>query len=237
MKKVILFGLGLLAFVACNKQEQNGNVHLTGDIKGLSQGKLFIKKLQDTTLVTIDSINFKGNSNFDTAFDLESPEVIYLFLDRGQTNSIDNSLAVFAEPGNITINTSLNEFYRSAKVKGSKNHDLWKKFDSLNSKFTDANLELITKRLQNEIDFNQKTHDSIEDAYQKLLVRKYRYVANFAATHGDYEIAPYLALTEIPDIALPYLDTVAKKMTPKVAESKYGKFLKEHIEERKKSEQ
>ena len=48
MKKVILFGLGLLAFAACNKQEQNGNVHLTGDIKGLSQGKLFIKKLQDT---------------------------------------------------------------------------------------------------------------------------------------------------------------------------------------------
>ncbi len=237
MKKVILFGLGLLAFAACNKQEQNGNVHLTGDIKGLSQGKLFIKKLQDTTLITIDSINFKGNSNFDTAFDLESPEIIYLFLDRGKTNSIDNSLAIFAEPGEITLNTSLKEFYRSAKVKGSKNHDLWKKFDSLNSKFTDANLELISKRLQNELNFNQKTQDSIEDAYQKLLVRKYRYVANFAATHGDYEIAPYLALTEIPDIALPYLDTVAKKMTPKVADSKYGKILKKHIEERKKSEQ
>jgi hypothetical protein len=30
---------------------------------------------------------------------------------------------------------------------------------------------------------------------------------------------------------------VAKKLTPKVAESKYGKIFKEHIEDRKKSEQ
>lgn len=237
MKKVILFGLGLLVFVACNKETPQGNVHLSGDIKGLSQGKLYIKKLQDTTLVTIDSIIFKGNSNFDTAFDLDSPEVIYLFLDRGQTNSIDNSLPIFAEPGDITITTSLKEFYRSAQVKGSKNHDLWKKFDSLNSKFTDMNLELVTKRLQNEISFNQKTQDSIDEAYRKLLIRKYRYVANFAATHGDYEIAPYLMLTETSDIAIPYLDTVAKKLSPKVAESKYGKILKEHIAERKNSEQ
>ena len=33
--------------------------------------------------------------------------MLYLFLDRGQTNSIDNNLPFFAEPGNIKIETTL----------------------------------------------------------------------------------------------------------------------------------
>ena len=51
--------------------------------------------------------------------------MLYLFLDRGQTKSIDNSLPFFAEPGNIKIETSLKHFFADAKITGSKNHDLW----------------------------------------------------------------------------------------------------------------
>ena len=234
MKKLVLALFAISAIVAC-KQEENTdtNVHISGNIKGLSQGKLFLQKLQDSSLITIDSININGNSNFESHINLDSPEVLYLFLDRGQTKSIDNSLPFFAEPGQIKIETTLERFFADAKITGSKNHDLWVKFDSLNSKFRDQNLALMAKRLKNELKPNPTTTDSIENEYQKLLKRKYRYTAHFAVSNANKEIAPYLALSEIADINTYYLDTIQKSMTPEVATSKYGKTLNEYVKERK----
>jgi hypothetical protein len=225
-----------------NKREEKkesidgANLHITGNIEGLGQGKLYIQKIQDSTLVLLDSILIKGDSHFESHLQLESPEMLYLFLDRGQTKSIDNSLPFFAEPGKMNIETTLENFFAAAKITGSKNQDLWVEFNKINSRFKDINLNLLSKRLKNNLNPNPKTADSIEDAYQKLLIRKYRYTANFAVTHSEYEIAPYLALSEIADITIPYLDTIQKSMKPKVAQSKYGKMLTAYLKERKVSE-
>ena len=234
MKKIVLALVAVVSLIACKEDvNPDANVHITGDVKGLSQGKLYLQKIQDSTLVMLDSIEISGNSKFESHITLESPEMLYLFLDRGQTNSIDNSLPFFAEPGEIKIETTLKHFFADAKVTGSKNHDLWKKFDSLNSKFRDQNLALMAKRLKNELKPNPTTTDSIENEYQKLLKRKYRYTAHFAVSNANKEIAPYLALSEIADINTYYLDTIEKSMTPEVAKSKYGKMLNEYVKERK----
>ncbi|NHN26232.1 DUF4369 domain-containing protein [Flavobacterium jejuense] len=237
MKKLLLFGVGLFTLIACNETETpEGILHLTGNVKGLSQGKLYIKKIEDTTLIVLDSIIIKGDSHFETTFPLKKPEVLYLFLDRGQTNSMDNNLSFFAEPGEMNIETNLKEFYAAAKITGSKNQDLLAEYNSFKSKFNDENLSLIEKRIKNTSNFNQQTADSIEEAYNRLLKRKYRYAANFATTHGEYEVAPYVALTEISDINLIYLDTIAKHMSRHVEASKYGRLLRKHIYDRKKAE-
>ena len=51
--------------------------------------------------------------------------MLYLYLDRGQTNSIDNNLSFFAEPGEMTFKTTLKEFYANAKFTGSKNQEVY----------------------------------------------------------------------------------------------------------------
>ena len=235
MKKIFLLAIATITLFACNKNEGDAdtNLQISGDVKGLSQGKLYLQRIQDSTLVIIDSITINGDSKFESYVKLESPEMLYLFLDRGQTNSIDNSLPFFAEPGKIQIETTLKHFFADAKITGSKNHDLWKKFDSINSKFRDQNLELMAKRLKNELKPNTTTTDSIEKAYKNLLTRKYRYTAHFATTNGNKEIAPYLALSEIANINITYLDNIQKSMTPEVAKSKYGKMLTKYIKDRK----
>ena len=233
-KKIVLAIITVITLIACNKESaSDANVHITGDVKGLSQGKLYLQRIQDSTLVILDSMVINGDSKFESHIKLDSPEVLYLTLDRGQTNSVDNSLPFFAEPGDIKIETSLKAFFSEAKITGSKNQDLWMKFDSINKRFNDENLSLIEKRLKNEMKPNSITTDSIEKAYQKLLKRKYQYTVHFAVTNGSKEIAPYLALSEIADINTYYLDTIQKSMTPEVAKSKYGKMLNEHIKERK----
>ena len=235
MKKIALLVSSVLVFIACNKENNEvAGLQLTGNIKELSQGKIYIQKIQDSTLVVLDSIIFRGkDSNFESNIALDEPEMLYIFLDRGQTNSIDNNLPFFAEPGKMELHTTLKQFYADAKITGSKNHELLQKFNEMNQKFTMENLTLIERRLNNELNFNQKTADSINTTYEKLLIRKYRFAANYAATHGEYEVAPYIALSEIADINVSYLEEVAKKLSPKVANSKYGKMLNKHIEERK----
>jgi len=236
MKKTFLVVIAVIVLIACKEKDNNANVYITGNVDGLSQGKLYLQKIEDTTLVIIDSIQIKGNSKFETYIRLDSPEMLYLTLDRGQTNSIDNTLPFFAEQGNITIETTLKHFFADAKVKGSKNHDLWIEFKKINDRFNDENLVLIEKRLQNELKPNSTSTDSIETVYKNLLNRKYRYTTHFAITHGDAVIAPYLALSEIANINMTYLDTIQKSMKPDVAKSKYGKMLIEFIKERKATE-
>jgi len=62
------------------------------------------------------------------------------------------------------------------------------------------------------------------------------YAANFALTNANYEIAPYVALTDIYDINIKFLDTIQKSMSPKVAKSKYGRKLNDYLAERRKEE-
>jgi hypothetical protein len=236
MKKILIVGISLITLIACNKNEEGSNLHLTGNIEGLSQGKIYIQKIQDNAFIVLDSIEIKGDSNFEVTIPLEEPEMLFLILDRGQTNSIDNTLPFFAEKGKMNITSKLKTFYTAAKIKGSKNQQLFEEFNSFKSKFNDENLVLTEKRIKNQMTKNVSNADSINTAFDKLKIRKYRYTANFASTHGEYEIAPYLAISEIADINIPYLDTIQKHLTPNVAKSKYGKMLDEHIKARKASE-
>jgi hypothetical protein len=237
-KNIIALGLVIISLVSCNKKDNDGkNLHLTGNIKGLSQGKLYIQQVKDSSLVILDSIMIKGDSNFESYLNIESPEMLYLFLDRGQTNSIDNNLPFFAEPGEMKIETTLNSFFADAKITGSKNQVLYDEFKQMMAKFNDKNMGLVEKELENYKTNNKNNIDSISTEANKLTRKKYLYIANFATIHADSEIAPFLALSEIADINVRYLDSIDFKMKPEVAKSKYGKMLKSYIEERKKIEQ
>ena len=237
IKKIIVLVLATATLIACKEEKkENTNLHLSGNIEGLSQGKLYIQQLKDSTLAVMDSITIKGDSKFQVDLNIDGPEMLYIFLDRGQTNSIDNNLQFFAEPGNMTIETTLDAFFANAKVTGSKNHDLYVEFNEMKSKFNDKKMALIEHEFKNITKKKSNNKDSIIDANNKLIRKRYLYTANFASIHGDKEIAPYLALTEIADNNIRYLDTIETKMNPEVAKSKYGKMLKSYIEERKKTE-
>ena len=237
MKKIGAIGLVLLT-IACNKTiEKEGNLHLTGTVEGLKKGNIYVQQLKDTNLVIIDTIKFEGKSSFDTKFSIDEPQMLYLYLDRGQTNSIDNNLSFFAEPGEMTFKTTLKEFYANAKFTGSKNQEVYEKYLSIKTNLGNENAELLAKELKNLKKKDPNSAVKIESEKEKLIIRKYLYTANFALVNGKSEVAPYIALTEIPDANLKLMDTIQKSMSPKVAKSKYGKRVTEWINERKQNEQ
>lgn len=234
MKNTIIAIVTLLILASCNKKESNTNLHLTGSIKGLKKGTLYIQRVKDTNLVAIDTIIIDGDSKFESNLNIDSPEMLYLFLDRGVTNSLDNNISFFAEPGNINIDTNLDSYIASAKITGSKNHDKYEEYIKMNTRFRDANLDLIKSKFDAGKSKNQKALDSLNKMQEKNTKRKYLFATNFVINNKDYEVSPYIVLSDIYDINFKYLDTMQKSMSPKVAQSLYGKQLTEFVAERKK---
>jgi hypothetical protein len=236
MKKSIIAFVTLILIASCNKNEFKGNVHITGNIKGLKKGTLYIQRVVDTSLVAIDTINIDGSAAFESNLDLQSPEMLYLFLDRGVSNSLDNNIPFFAEPGNIKIETSLDRYLSDAKITGSKNQEIFEEYKKINTRFTDENLSLIEKKFNAIKSQNTKAVDSLTAKQDSNIKRKYLFATNFALNNRDYEVSPFIALSEIYDINVKYLDTIQKSMSPKVAKSLYGKKLTEYIATIKKQQ-
>jgi hypothetical protein len=179
--------------------------------------------------VAIDTINIDGSSVFESDIELQSPEMLYLFLDRGTSNSLDNNLLFFAEPGVINIDTNLESYIANAKITGSKNQDLFEEYKKINSRFIDEKLTLIEQKFNAVKNNNSKAIDSLTAKQESNIKRKYLFATNFAINNKDHEVAPYIALSEIYDINVKYLDTIQKSMSPKVAQSLYGKKLTEYV--------
>lgn len=236
MKKIsIAFVTSVLLF-ACSEKKLENNLHLTGNIKGLKTGTLYVQRVNNNKLIALDTIAIDGNSNFETNIELKSPEMLYLFLDRGVSNSLDNNLLFFAEPGNVNIETNLENYIADAKVTGSKNQDLYYEFKKVDNRFQDEELSLIEKKFNAIKSNNEKEVANITAKQESNVKRKYLYATNFIINNKDHEVAPYLALSEIYDINMKYLDTIQKSLTPKVAQSLYGKKLNEYIASIKKQQ-
>lgn len=233
MKHLILSLTTALVLMSCAEKNADANTHIAGTIKGFSSGMVYLQQMNDSTLVTIDSVQMKSDSKFKFDFNLDSPQLMYLELNRGTTKSIDNNLPLFVEPGSITVDSDLEHFYANAKITGSKNHQLFEEFQKINTKYKGELLD-ISKEKFDAVRFNRlQDVDSIDNKFDQKLKRKYLYAINFALTNKEYEVAPYVALAELSDANIKYLDSISKSVSPKVAESRYGKLLTELIKARK----
>ena len=236
MYKSILALFSILILVSCSEKKAPKNFVLTGNIKGLKSGTLYIQRIKDSSLVAIDTIKIEGDSHFTSQFDLNSPEMLYLFLDRGVTNSLDNNIPFFAEKGMMNIETSLDFFMADVKITGSKNQELYDEYKKVTSRYVDQNLTLIEKKIRAYQEKKIDEVNKIDEEQNEIKKRKYLNTTNFAVNHGNYEVAPYVALAEIYDINLKYMDTIQKSMSPIISKSMYGKKLNDFIATRKKEE-
>lgn len=231
MYKIIIALLSLSLLTSCSDKEIAKNeVHISGNIKGLKKGKLYIQRVQDTTLIILDTVVVNGDSHYESKIRLDSPEMLYIFVDRGVSNSKDNNLLFFAEPGKaITVDTDLEFFLANLKVTGSKNHELYDEYKKMISQFNDEQLKLLKEQIMGAKGNKNYSAEKNQEKQDQLLKRRYLFAANFAANHADNVIAPYIALTDIYDMQPRFLKEIHKKMTPEVANSNYGKKFTEYL--------
>ena len=231
MKKLVLWSC-LALFVCCSKNDHDLIVNV--NVKGLKKGTVYLKKVKDSTLIHVDSVQVNGEQTIELKSDLESPEILYLQLNKNTDQ--DDRIIFFADKGLIQINTTLKDFAIDAKISGSKQHAVLEDYLKLMSRINDRHLELIKDDLEAKRDNDSVRIQKNKEAFNSILKTKYLQSVNFAIQHNDSEVAPYLALTEIADAQIKWLDTINTSLTPKIKASKYGKELDAFIRERKKLE-
>ena len=196
-----------------------------GNIDGLKKGTIYLQKQQDSIIVTIDSIIVEGNSNFKLETEINEPDIYYLYLDKNDGDSLNDIITFFGNNGKINIKTSLKNFDSSYEISGSKNTELLQEYFSVVRKFNLQNLGLLEIFYKAQIENNKTKIDSVNTQIENLIKRKYLYTLNFATNNSEFEISPYLAVSQIADANQEFLLKLYDTLPEKIKKSKYGKIL------------
>lgn len=233
MKRIFAVIIISVTLFSCSSKKE-GNMIVEGQIKGLKKGTLYLQRMQDTVLISVDSIKLLGKETFRLTDQVDSPVMYYLTFDG---NTTDKRILFFGEEGVITINDHVDKFGISPKIAGSKNQEILDKFNEINKKFQTERLEFIKKDFDAKKINNDSLIQKVAEDYKRLIRRKVLYTTNFAVNHKDFEAAPYIAITEMYDASLQMLDTVNNSLSKKIQKSTYGKSLQDYINQIKKNEQ
>ncbi len=230
MKPYIKY-LFLLLFFKCTN-DINKNLNISGSVKGLRKGKLYLQKyINDTTLIIIDSLKIEGVETFEFNDSLSEAQFYFLTLKKDETDTTLQKIPFFAEEGKIEINTRLNTFLSSAKVEGSENQILWDEYLMIMRKFNNQNIELVKDYLEKKGEFDSKQRDEIFEKKNNLIKRKkVLFSLNFAMNNSDKEISAYIGLYELNNISKKYLDSLYSKLNKEIKSSFYGKKLKKKLD-------
>jgi len=230
MKRYIKYFF-LLLFLKCTS-EIDKNLVISGSVKGLRKGKLYLQKyIGDTILYNIDSLKIEGTENFKFKDSLNHPQFYFLGLKKDETDTVMQKIAFFAEKGEIKINTRLNTFLSSAKIEGSENQILWDEYLMVIRKFNNQNIDLVKDYLGKKGEFDSDKRDALFEKKNNLINRKkVLYSLNFAMNNYDKEISAYIGVFELNNISKKYLDSLYSKLKIEIKNSFYGIKLKKKID-------
>ncbi|MGS2727170.1 DUF4369 domain-containing protein [Psychroserpens sp. BH13MA-6] len=229
MKYCIALVLGLM-LISCGKEEQH-DFTLKGHVKGLKKGTVYLQKQQDSLMITLDSLAINGTPDFELHAPLEEPEILFLKLHKNDNQ--DGTIVFFADKGITTIQSTLKNFNYDAKIQGSEQQATLDEYLVMMSKFNDKNLDMIKESLESQKENDTARTATLEKDFDNLIKRKYLYTINFAVNHPDSEVSPYLAISEVANTSLKFLEEIYNALDEDIQVSKYGVQLKELIEKRK----
>ena len=164
---------------------------------------------------------------------VDEPEMYYLTFDGNTTNKY---ITFFADKGIINITDDVSKFGLNPVITGSKNQDILNNYTKISRRFNEQNLDLIQRKFYAQKSNNKDSVDIITKEYETLLRRRYMVTVNFALNNKDNHVGPYLALTELVNANIKWLDTINKSLSQDIKNSVYGKKLNQFVIDVKKAE-
>ena len=230
MKRFLKYFL-LLCFFKCSN-DLDKNLNISGSIKGLRKGKLYLQKyINDTILINIDSLKIDGVEDFEFNDSLDQAQFYFLTLKKDETDTTMNKIPFFAERGEIKITTRLNTFLSSARIEGSENQILWEEYLTVIRKFNNQNIDLVKKYLEKKGEFDTDKRNQLFERKSNLINRKKTlYSLNFAMNNSGKEVSAYIGLYELNNVSKKYLDSLYSSLEIKIKNSFYGNKLKKKLE-------
>ncbi len=230
MKKIYMFILAAITLAGCNN-DNDKTMYVKAKIKGLKKGTFYLQKQKDSLIISVDSVSVNGKDEFMMTDEVESPEMYYLTLGKSTKR-----IAFFGEKDTVNISSQLDRFSDKAIIRGSENQDLLNDFNEVQKRFNDQRLDLIKQEFEARKKGSQDSVDMVTAEFKRWQRKKYLYTTNFAVNNADFEVSPYIALTELTNANVTLLDTINNSMSDKVKASKYGVQLSDFVEKIKAQE-
>jgi peroxiredoxin len=146
MKKIILLAIVATMMFSCN-QLSEGEYLITGTVKGLKSGTLFLQKANDVGMSTsnIDTVKIV-DGKFEIKGTTKEPSMHFLQIEKAK-----GTVPFILEEGKITA-TLVKDKVEDSKVSGTFNNDEFIKFNDESTK--------IRKKLEPSIDAFKKANES-----------------------------------------------------------------------------
>ena len=221
--------LVLFFFVSrCTKIDNENHFSLSLEIEGLKKGIIYLEKISDSSMVVIDSVLYNGNNSIQFQGKIDEPEIMIISL-TFENEPDPKRFPFFMEKSNIILKTRLKDFGFKVDSKGSKNDSIYRQYLEINKKFNNEKLDLISMSLGFQKSGNKDSISFYDSKLVSVNKRQFLHNANFAMRYSNYEIAPYIAITDLRESSA-ILDTIYKSLGNGIKNSKYSLELKTLID-------
>ena len=221
--------LVLFFFVfSCTKIDSENHFSLNLEIEGLKKGIIYLEKISDSSMVVIDSVSYNGNNSIQFQGKIDEPEIMIISL-TFENETDPKRFPFFVEKSNIILKTRLKDFGFKVDSKGSKNDSIYRQYLEINKRFNNEKLDLISKSLGFQKSGNKDSISFYDSKLVSVNKRQFLHNANFAMRYSNYEIAPYIAITDLRESSA-ILDTIYKSLDNGIKNSKYALELKTLID-------
>jgi len=231
MKKIIFLLALIISIVSCKKENE---MTIEATITGLKKGTVYLQKIQDSSLINLDSIVLNGQDTFILSTIVKAPELFYIYVDKVDGTEYNDRITFFGEKGELKLNTHLDKINSKVNITGSKNHRIYTEYQNslknINIQLGKANIEFIQAQLKND----QEGIVLLDKKVSSLMRSKYLRAIQFALNHKRTSVAAYIGAREISEANVKYLDSIYNGLSKKAKNTIYGNELALLIQERKK---
>ena len=223
----VYFLLAAFAFssiLSCS-ESSDARCNIGGSISGNNDEFLYLKKIQDRQMITIDSTRvFESQFHFAPLL-LQSPEMLYV-----QIGNRKSLIQVFAENSDITMEIPADKIEKTL-ISGSSVHaeyaDFLENNEAYNNKLEDVYKRTLTARKNQNANLEKDL-----DSLKRLLLREQKsFLYRYALENDDSYTALYItseSLSQHTDYAI--LRKILDNFSLKLSVSPYYKRIKEKLE-------
>jgi len=202
MKKLLLGAIALVLLGACSKK----NVEIAGDIKGLTDTKAVLNKLESGRPAPVDTVEVKdGKFKFEMA---KTEPLLYLVILEGQQEPI----AFFGGDDDVTLTGSSTELSK-VKAEGSEMTKLFEKFNNEIPKI-ERSKALRGDYMKAQMAGDTATMMALRTEYDNINTEQKTYFDKFLADNMNNSVGAFIALN------------MAMGMEPAKVKEMFAKFEK-----------
>jgi peroxiredoxin len=233
MKKILIVGAFVALLFSCSKVAK-GEYLITGNIKGIKTGLVFLQKQNPAGMgiINIDTVKVV-DGKFEIKGKITEPEISFI-----EVKNINGKVPFVLEEGEITIAVDKDSIFKS-KLSGTYSNDEFYNFNSESNK--------IQKRLQKKVmDFQMKNMAAMNDARKNndtvtinSLRKQYDviqkditdYTFNYPKNHPKSFISVLIvqAMFNNPNFKPAAIETTFNSLDESLKKTKPGKKIKENL--------